>query len=180
MVRSISTFLFILPIVSTIFLFLDSQGTKVLYGALLIVATIFFFVISLPLERVFAKIFSLKTLSYLMPIYYFLLVIVSITLCWKLINASAEGEVWIFLFAFSCCYLPYNYLLQKEQVETHKISILTNVTNNYAVLGYLLFGIIMNFTNISVIWSYLLLACLAIFLLWKLPSRLQREVNQTL
>jgi len=87
---------------------------------------------------------------------------------------------WIFLFAFSCCYVPYSYMLQKEQAVSGKISILTNSTNNYSVLGYLLFGILMNFTSISIFWSYGLIILLGLFLLNGLPSRIQREENKKL
>ncbi|HBB37509.1 MAG: hypothetical protein UX02_C0006G0011 [Candidatus Moranbacteria bacterium GW2011_GWC1_45_18] len=177
---TINTILFILPFVSAIFIFLNFRSMTVLYGLLLILATILFFVISFPLEKVLTKKFSFKTLSYLMPMYYFVLVVISITLSWRLINSTAIGKFWIFLFAFSCCYVPYSYMLQKEQAVSGKISILTNSTNNYSVLGYLLFGILMNFTSISIFWSYGLIILLGLFLLNGLPSRIQREENKKL
>lgn len=176
--NAISTILFVLPFISAIFLFLNSRGMTVLYGLILILATIFLFVISYPLEKVFAKKFSFKVLSYLMPIYYFILVIISITLSWKFINSLATGNFWVFLFAFSCCYVPYNYMLQGEQAKSGKIGILTNATNNFSILGYLLFGILMNFTPVGIFWSYGLLVSLGFFLLNGLPAKIQRETNK--
>lgn len=158
----ISIALFILPFISAIFLFANSQGMTVLYGLLLIVATIIFLTVSSSLEKILTKKVSSKTLSYLMTIYYFSLVIISITLSWKFINSIAIGKFWVFLFAFSCCYIPYNYMLQKEQAKSGKIGMLTNITNSYSVLGYLLFGILMNFTNINIYWSYSLLVFLGL------------------
>lgn len=175
---AISTTLFILPFISAIFLFLNSRGMTVLYGLILILATIFLFVISYPLEKAFAKKFSFKILSYLMPIYYFILAAVSVTLSWKFINSSAIGNFWVFLFAFSCCCIPYNYMLQKEQTGAGKVGILTNATNNFSVLGYLLFGILMNFTPVGIFWSYGLLVLLGLFLLNGLPVRIQGEANK--
>ncbi|MFA5829665.1 MAG: hypothetical protein WC843_04175 [Candidatus Gracilibacteria bacterium] len=177
---AISTILFILPFISAILLFLNSRGMIVLYGLLLIVTTIFFFAISFPLEKVFAKKFSFRALSYLMPIYYFALVIVSITLSWTFINLAAVGNLWIFLFAFSCCYIPYNYMLQGEQAKSGKIGILTNATNNYSVMGYLLFGILMNFTTFGVLWAYVAIILLGLFLLNGLAGRIQEEAKKKL
>lgn len=175
---AISTILFILPFISAIFLFLNSRGMTVLYGLILILATIFLFVVSYPLEKAFAKKFSFKVLSYLMPIYYFILVAVSITLSWKFINSSAIGNFWVFLFAFSCCYIPYNYMLQGEQAKSGGVGVLAGVTNNFSVLGYLLFGILMNFTPVGIFWSYGLLVLLGLFLFYGLPTRIQGEANK--
>lgn len=174
---AISTILFLLPFISGLFLLFDSQGNIVLRGLFLIIATIFFFVFIFPLEKSIAKKISSKTLSYLMPIVYFILVVISITLSWKLINSTSPGNVWVFLFAFSCCYVPYNYMLQKEQSKSGKIGIITNVINNYSILGYLFFGILMSFTSIGILWSYLLLVVLGLILLNGLPKRIQDETS---
>jgi len=175
----INLILFILPFVSAIFLYFNSQGEIILSGLFLIVATIFFFAFISPMEKVLSKMYSfnhLEILSYLTPIYYFFLVIISITLSWELINKTAIGDFWIFIFSFSCCYIPYNYMTQGEQATIGKSGILTNTVNNYSVIGYLLFGTLMNFTNIGSNWSYFLLVLLGLFLLNGLPKRLRQEV----
>ena len=176
----VSIILFFLPFVSGLYLLLNSQWDIVLRGLLLIVATIIFFVFIFPLEKFIVKKLSFKTLSYLTPIIYFILVVASITLSWKLINSNASGNFWIFLFAFSCCYVPYNYMLQGEQAKSGKAGILTNATNNYSVLGYLLFGILMNFTSIGILWSYSLLIVLGLILLNGLSSRIRSEIGAKL
>jgi len=71
--------------------------------------------------------------------------------------------------------MPYCYLLSGEQKVNQEINILTNTINNFAVLGYLLFGVLMNFTSVGLLWSYVLLIMLGLFLLNGLPSRIQRQ-----
>jgi hypothetical protein len=67
-------------------------------------------------------------------------------------------------------------MLQGEQATSGKVGIVTNVTNNYSVLGYLLFGILMNFTSIGILWSYILVIFLGLFMLVGLPKRIQGEI----
>ena len=130
-----------------------------------------------PLEKIIFKKISLRKLSYITPIYYFILVVVSVSICWFLINSLGIGNIWFFTFALSCCFVPYNYMLQAEQAKTGKIGILTNVVNNYSVLGYIIFGLIMNFTSISIVWAYVVLIVIGVFLLNGLPERLRTDMN---
>jgi hypothetical protein len=174
----INTILFVLPFVSAVFLFFSSKSMSVLYGIILIVLTILFFSVTASFKRDFSKKLSQKALSYLMPAYYFASVIVSITLSWKLINSNDAGNVWVALFAFSCCYVPYNYMFQGEQAKTGKVGILTNTINNYSIIGYLLFGSLMNFTSIGIVWSYVLLVSLGLLFLNGLPHRIMKEIKE--
>ena len=71
-------------------------------------------------------------------------------------------------------------MLQGEQAKSGKIGILTNATNNYSVMGYLLFGILMNFTTFGVLWAYVAIILLGLFLLNGLAGRIQEEAKKKL
>ena len=173
----VSIILFILPFVSGIFLLTQSYWQIVLTGLAIIILTPIVISLLFPLEKtIFKKIHPFK-LSYVTPIYYFILVVISISLSWFLINSEDIGNVWFFLFALSCCFVPYSYMLQGEQAKTGRVGVLTSVINNYSVLGYLIFGSIMNFTSVPIIWAYLVLIGFGAFLLNGLPKKLRVEMS---
>lgn len=176
-VNMISIILFILPFISGIFLITQSQWKIVLIGFAIMILTPVVISILFPLEKIVFKKINPEKLSYITPAYYFILVILSVSLCWFFINSAAIGNFWFFLFALSCCFVPYNYMLQGEQSRTGKVGILTNVVNSYSVFGYIAFGLIMNFTSLPIIWAYLILVVLGIFLLNGLPKRFRVEMS---
>ena len=171
----VNTFLFVVPFVSGIMLLVNSNYVPVLSGlAIIIVTIIVLSMLAKPEQLIFIK-FNLKTLSYITPIYYFVLVIISISLSWKYVNLNDVGNLWVFLYAFACCYIPYTYIMQGEQSKSGRIGILTNTINNYSIFGYLLFGILMNFTEVQIYWAYVAILLLGLLMLNGLPNRIKCE-----
>jgi len=164
----------IIPLVSVVALAIQGNWLLIGKGILLIVGTIYALGLLYPLEKkLMMSKMLLITISRVMPVYYLLLVSISIVLSWTLINSSQVGSWSVFLFAYTCCYYPYNYILGAESAKTGKVGLMTNVVNNYAIEGYLLFGLIRNFTSMPASIAYIALAIFATYpFYYKLPERL--------
>ncbi|KKU45223.1 MAG: hypothetical protein UX62_C0039G0002 [Microgenomates group bacterium GW2011_GWA2_46_7] len=132
----------LIPLISVITLVVKGQWLLIGLGALFVIGTVYALGLLYGLERKIVRSMSVRTASYLVPVYYLALVYVSVILSWTLINSRYSGDWWVFLFAYTCCYYPYNYLLGAELAKTGRTNLMTNVVNNYALYGYLLFAIL--------------------------------------
>ena len=164
----------LIPLISVITLVVKGQWLLIGLGALFVIGTVYALGLLYGLERKIVRSMSVRTASYLVPVYYLALVYVSVILSWTLINSRYSGDWWVFLFAYTCCYYPYNYLLGAELAKTGRTNLMTNVVNNYALYGYLLFAILRNFTGLPTATAYVALLILAVFpFYYKLPERIR-------
>lgn len=166
----------IIPLVSVVALAIQGDWLLIGKGVLLIVGTIYGLSLLYPLERRLMSKMQLTTVSRVLPVYYLFVVYISIVLSWTLINSAQVGNWSVFLFAYTCCYYPYNYMLGAESAKPGRVGLMTNVINNYAIEGYLLFGFMRNFMPIPASIAYIAPAILAIYpFYYKLPERLMRK-----
>lgn len=169
----VNLLLFLLPLISATAVALQSGWLTLLKGMIIIVATPIGLALVYPVEKLMVKRLSRRTLSYLMPVWYFGLVALSIVLCWLFVNSDRKGDWRFFMFAWSACYVPYTYMLQREAATTGRVNPLTNATNNFAVLGYPVFGSLANFTAAPIYIGVIATSVVAVFLLIGLPSRIR-------
>lgn len=169
----VNLLLFLLPFIAAVAVALQSGWLTLLKGIIIIVATPVGLSLVYPIEKLAAKTLDRRALSYLLPVWYFVLVACSITVCWLLLNADRRGDWRFFLFAWSVCYVPYTYMLQREAATTGRVNLMTNVTNNFAVLGYAAFGSLANFTPAPLYVAVLAACAITAFLMIGLPRRIQ-------
>ncbi len=162
MSKSINILLFpIIPIISIVGLIITGGISTILVGIVFIVITTIIFEASFPSIKTSAD----KSSATL----YFFSVLITITVCWIFINSNNIGQFFTFLFAFFCCYYPYQYNAIKGEMvtdgDTNNLSNRTNnAVNNYSVIGYFVFGIIANFTNLPILYAYIPVILIGIFL----------------
>lgn len=162
----------VVPVVATASLALADEWWLIARGVVLVVGTIYGLGILHRLERRIFTRLSRSVLSYLAPAYNLALAIVSVMLCWKLLNLGFVGDWRVFLFAYVCSYYPYNYLLGAEQARTGRVNLMTNVVNNFVIVGYLIFGLLMNYFVLPEYTGYTILLLVGLYFYRGLPQRL--------
>jgi len=163
----------IAPLVSVIGLISEGKWELLFIGVVIVVGTLYVYRLLWPLEKYIGTRLDFISLSRLIPIYYLSLTTLSISICWYVINSSYKGNVMVAIFAFTICNWPYSYMIGAEESMGGRVNLIINVVNNYSIVGYLLFGILKNFTNLPTFVDYLALLILGMIFYHDLPRQLR-------